>query len=113
MAMAVAVTGVGLSYLLNVEMLYSISHIFIPIALALVVIQLPIEKLNNRFTIHFGYISYEIYLCQLIAMDALQLFIPSMPPFVYILSSLALTMILAEIVYFASLQMLPGKGCSS
>ena len=113
MAMAVAVTGVGLSYLLNVEMLYSISHIFIPIALALVVIQLPVEKLNNRFTKHFGYISYEIYLCQLIAMDALQLFIPSMPPFVYMLSSLALTMILAEIVYFASLQMLPGKGCSS
>ena len=68
------------------------------------------KKISERI---FGYISYEIYLCQLIAMDALQLFIPSMPPFVYILSSLALTMILAEIVYFASLQMLPGKGCSS
>ena len=84
LAMAAAIVGVGVSYLPGVEVLYSISHIFIPIVIALVVIQLPIEKLNNRFTTHLGSISYEIYLCQLIAMDALQLFFPSIPPAIYV-----------------------------
>lgn len=101
-AMGIAVAGVGLSYLLNIEFLYSISHIFIPIAIALVVIQLPIEKLNNKLILHLGAISYEIYLCQLIAMDALQFYIPAMPSIVYVLSTLALTILLAELVYFAS-----------
>ena len=100
--MTAAVVGVGISYLPGIEVLYSISYIFIPIAIALVVIQLPIEKLNNRFTLHLGSISYEIYLCQLIAMDGLQLFFPSMTPLVYVLSTLALTVVLAELVYFAS-----------
>lgn len=102
LAMAAAIVGVGVSYLPGVEVLYSISHIFIPIAIALVVIQLPIEKLNNRFTMHLGSISYEIYLCQLIAMDALQLFISSMPPAVYVLCTVVLTVLLAELVSFAS-----------
>ena len=100
--MAVAIAGVAISYLLNIEIVYSISHIFIPIAIAMVVIQLPIEKLNNRFTLHLGSISYEIYLCQLIAMDGLQLFFPSMPPAVYVLCTVVLTVILAELVSFAS-----------
>ena len=100
--MTAAVVGVGISYLPGIEVLYSISYIFIPIAIALVVIQLPIEKLNNRFTLHLGSISYEIYLCQLIAMDGLQLFFPSITPLVYVLSTLALTVVLAELVYFAS-----------
>ena len=102
LAMAAAIVGVGVSYLPSVEVLYSISHIFIPMAIALVVIQLPIEKLNNRFTMHLGSISYEIYLCQLIAMDALQLFFSSMPPAVYVLCTVVLTVILAELVSFAS-----------
>ena len=102
LAMAAAIVGVGVSYLPGVEVLYSISHIFIPMAIALVVIQLPIEKLNNRFTMHLGSISYEIYLCQLIAMDALQLFFPSMPPAVYVLCTVVLTVLLAELVSFAS-----------
>ena len=101
-AMAVAIAGVAISYLLNIEIVYSISHIFIPIAIAMVVIQLPIEKLNNRFTLHLGSISYEIYLCQLIAMDGLQLFFPSMPPAVYVLCTVVLTVLLAELVSFAS-----------
>ena len=101
-AMTAAVAGVGVTYLPGIEVLYSISHIFIPIVIALLVIQLPIEKLNNRFTLHLGAISYEIYLCQLIAMDGLQLFFPSMTPLVYVLSTLALTVVLAELVYFAS-----------
>ena len=100
--MTAAVVGVGISYLPGIEVLYSISYIFIPIAIALVVIQLPIEKLNNRFTLHLGSISYEIYLCQLIAMDGLQLFFLSITPLVYVLSTLALTVVLAELVYFAS-----------
>ena len=102
LAMAAAIVGVGVSYLPGVEVLYSISHIFIPMAIALVVIQLPIEKLNNRFTMHLGSISYEIYLCQLIAMDALQLFFSSMPPAVYVLCTVVLTVLLAELVSFAS-----------
>lgn len=102
LAMAAAIVGVGVSYLPGVEVLYSISHIFIPIVIALVVIQLPIEKLNNRFTTHLGSISYEIYLCQLIAMDALQLFFPSIPPAVYVLCTIVLTVLLAELVSFAS-----------
>lgn len=102
LAMAAAIVGVGVSYLPGVEVLYSISHIFIPIVIALVVIQLPIEKLNNRFTMHLGSISYEIYLCQLIAMDALQLFFPSIPPAVYVLCTIVLTVLLAELVSFAS-----------
>ena len=102
LAMAAAIVGVGVSYLPGVEVLYSISHIFIPMAIALVVIQLPIEKLNNRFTMHLGSISYEIYLCQLIAMDALQLFFPSIPPAVYVLCTVVLTVLLAELVSFAS-----------
>ena len=102
LAMAAAIVGVGVSYLPGVEVLYSISHIFIPMAIALVVIQLPIEKLNNRFTMHLGSISYEIYLCQLIAMDALQLFFPSIPPAVYVLCTIMLTVLLAELVSFAS-----------
>ena len=102
LAMAAAIVGVGVSYLPSVEVLYSISHIFIPMAIALVVIQLPIEKLNNRFTMHLGSISYEIYLCQLIAMDALQLFFSSMPPAVYVLCTVVLTVLLAELVSFAS-----------
>ena len=102
LAMAAAIVGVGVSYLPSVEVLYSISHIFIPMAIALVVIQLPIEKLNNRFTMHLGSISYEIYLCQLIAMDALQLFFPSIPPAIYVLCTVVLTVILAELVSFAS-----------
>ena len=61
-AITAAVVGVGISYLPGIEVLYSISHIFIPIVIALIVIQLPIEKLNNRFTMHLGSISYEIYL---------------------------------------------------
>ena len=101
-AMTAAVAGVGVTYLPGIEVLYSISHIFIPIVIALLVIQLPIEKLNNRFTLHLGAISYEIYLCQLIAMDGLQLFFPSITPLVYVLSTLALTVVLAELVYFAS-----------
>lgn len=101
-AMIAAVVGVGISYLPGIEVLYSISHIFIPIVIALLVIQLPIEKLNNRFTLHLGSISYEIYLCQLIAMDGLQLFFPSMTPLVYVLSTLALTVVLAELVFFIS-----------
>ena len=102
LAMAAAIVGVGVSYLPGVEVLYSISHIFIPIVIVLVVIQLPIEKLNNRFTTHLGSISYEIYLCQLIAMDALQLFFPSIPPAVYVLCTIVLTVLLAELVSFAS-----------
>ena len=102
LAMTAAIVGVGVSYLPGVEVLYSISHIFIPIVIALVVIQLPIEKLNNRFTMHLGSISYEIYLCQLIAMDALQLFFPSIPPAVYVLCTIVLTVLLAELVSFAS-----------
>ena len=102
LAMAAAIVGVGVSYLPGVEVLYSISHIFIPMVIALVVIQLPIEKLNNRFTMHLGSISYEIYLCQLIAMDALQLFFSSMPPAVYVLCTVVLTVLLAELVSFAS-----------
>ena len=101
-AITAAVVGVGISYLPGIEVLYSISHIFIPIVIALIVIQLPIEKLNNRFTMHLGSISYEIYLCQLIAMDALQLFFPSIPPAVYVLCTVVLTEILAELVSFAS-----------
>ena len=101
-AMTAAVAGVGVTYLPGIEVLYSISHLFIPIVIALLVIQLPIEKLNNRFTLHLGAISYEIYLCQLIAMDGLQLFFPSITPLVYVLSTLALTVVLAELVYFAS-----------
>ena len=101
-AMAVAIAGVAICYFLHIEIMYSISHIFIPIALALVVIQLPIEKLNNKVTAHFGLISYEVYLCQLIAMDGLQLFFPSMTPLLYVLSTLALTVVLAELVSFAS-----------
>ena len=100
--MTAAVVGVGISYLPGIEVLYSISHIFIPIVIALIVIQLPIEKLNNRFTMHLGSISYEIYLCQLIAMDALQLFFPSIPPAVYVLCTIVLTVLLAELVSFAS-----------
>ena len=101
-AITAAVVGVGISYLPGIEVLYSISHIFIPIVIALIVIQLPIEKLNNRFTMHLGSISYEIYLCQLIAMDALQLFFSSMPPAVYVLCTVVLTVLLAELVSFAS-----------
>ena len=101
-AITAAVVGVGISYLPGIEVLYSISHIFIPMAIALVVIQLQIEKLNNRFTMHLSSISYEIYLCQLIAMDALQLFFPSIPPAVYVLCTVVLTVILAELVSFAS-----------
>ena len=101
-AMTAAVAGVGVTYLPGIEVLYSISHIFIPIVIALLVIQLPIEKLNNRFTLHLGAISYEIYLCQLIAMDGLQLFFPSITPLVYVLSTLVLTAFLAELVFFIS-----------
>ena len=100
--MTAAVAGVGVTYLPGIEVLYSISHIFIPIVIALLVIQLPIEKLNNRFTLHLGAISYEIYLCQLIAMDGLQLFFPSITPLVYVLSTLVLTAFLAELVFFIS-----------
>lgn len=101
-AMGIAIAGFGISYLTKVELLYSISHIFIPIAIALIVIQLPIETLNNKLSLHLGSISYEIYLCQLIAMDALSHFIPSMPALPFILCTLVGTLLLAELVSLLS-----------
>ena len=96
LAILLAVAGVGLTYLTRVEVLYSVSHIFIPIAMALILIQLPYERFNNRLTKHLGAVSYEIYLCQMIAMDALPLFFPELRPGAYIFLALAVTLLLAE-----------------
>lgn len=91
----------ALFYGIGVELLYSISHIFIAFAVGLVVTQLPLAKLNNRVVLYLGSISYEMYLCQVISMDFLRgsiCFIES--DFLYVAITILMTTGLAAIIHW-------------
>ena len=93
-----AVVCVGLTYILGGELAYCVSHMFIPVAITLVIIQLPYERINNRVIKHLGSISYELYLCQLIVMDSVAFFLPEVSPYLYVILVLAGSLIVAEII---------------
>lgn len=91
----------ALFYGIGVELLYSISHIFIAFAVGLVVSQLPLAKLNNGVVLFFGSISYEMYLCQVISMDFLRGSICFIEPdLLYVILSILMTTGLAAIVHW-------------
>lgn len=93
-----AVVCVGLTYMIGEELAFCISHMFIPVAMTLVIIQLPYERFNNRFINHLGSISYELYLCQLIVMDSIAHFLPEISPLLNVILVLVGTFILAEVI---------------
>ncbi len=93
-----AVICVGLTYMLGKELAFCVSHMFIPVAITLVIIQLPYERFNNRVTTHLGSISYELYLCQLVVMDSIAFLLPGISSQLYVVLVLAGSFIIAELV---------------
>lgn len=67
--LAVSVIAGGTFFFLGSSWCYQLCYIFIPIAFAVVVAMLPLEKLNVRPVRFLGRISYSVYLCQMIVIQ--------------------------------------------
>lgn len=89
---------VALFYKIGNEYLYTICYMFIPLALALVLSRLPLQNLNVPVIGFLAGISYEMYLCQGIAMEFLHGSVVNIHnDYLYILAVYAMVIVLAFI----------------
>ena len=103
LTMKAGIFGVAISALLALilfltgnEFCYIAAYIFIPVFVALAASLLPVERLNCKVVGFLSLISYEIYLCQGIAMECLHgHFICISNSYLYIAAVYALTILLA------------------
>ena len=70
-AIGAMVAGFLVFYLPGNQYLFPVCYVFIPLAVAMTVSVLPLEKIDWKPVAFIGGIAYEIYLCQGIAMEFL------------------------------------------
>lgn len=87
-------------YLLKSELGYMLVYVFIPLIIIYLCSTLNVEQLSRIGGIRWlSEISYEIYLCQGIAICLLEKFAIEMIPCIYIISVYLLTILLAYVVH--------------
>lgn len=118
LSLAVLTIVLALCYLggrlLGKYYLWTICYICIPLIVALVVARWPFEKLNSKAVSFLAMVSYEIYLCQGIAMEMLRGRFHIQNDALFAVSVYALTIVLAWGVYLlAKLITSPNNRCTS
>jgi len=92
----------GVLYLTNRPLIWTFCYVFIPIIVYLIVLRLPLERFQSKLVLFIAMISYEIYLCQGIAMDFFRGRIWVQSDLAFIILVYSFTILLAGIVHVLS-----------
>jgi len=92
----------GMAYFPRQPYLWTLCYVCIPMIVALIVSVLPLQKLSLGLVIFLAMISYEIYLCQGIAMNLLRTYFNVNNNAVFVVLVYVLTIALAWLLHFLS-----------
>ena len=90
----------GIAYYPRQPYLWTLCYVCIPMIVALIVSALPLQRLSSGVVVFLATISYEVYLCQGMAMELLRTCLNN--DTLFVLSAYVLTIALAWLLHFLS-----------